>query len=126
MDKKKASEILGRSGLQLPRLPSLNTDREKILTEKNLAGYRRAQEASPLGAAFSPATPRRDEPNRTASGRAAAGRLAAPLLTIRALQSTASQSAHPESGAGGYAVQITVLMATWWLHDLKNKKASLG
>jgi hypothetical protein len=39
---KKASELLGRSGLQLPRLPSLNTDRRKILTEKNLAGYRKA------------------------------------------------------------------------------------
>ena len=36
---KKAGELLGRSGLQLPRLPSLNTDR--ILTKKNLAGYRK-------------------------------------------------------------------------------------
>ena len=44
VDTKKASELLGRSGLQLPRVPSLNTDRAKILTEKNLAGYRRAQQ----------------------------------------------------------------------------------
>lgn len=36
---RKAGELLGRSGLQLPRVPSLNTDRKKILTEKNLAGY---------------------------------------------------------------------------------------
>lgn len=43
VDTKKVSELLDRSGLQLPRLPSLNTDREKILTEKNLAGYRREQ-----------------------------------------------------------------------------------
>ena len=31
---KMASELLGRSGLQLPRVPSLNTDRVKILTER--------------------------------------------------------------------------------------------
>ena len=36
VDKKKASELLGRSGLQLPRVPSLNTDRTKILTERTL------------------------------------------------------------------------------------------
>ena len=36
VDKKKASELLGRSGLQLPRVPSLNTDRAKILTERTL------------------------------------------------------------------------------------------
>lgn len=44
VDTKKASELLGRSGLQLPRVPSLNTDRVKILTEKNLSGYRKAQD----------------------------------------------------------------------------------
>ena len=33
---KMASELLGRSGLQLPRVPSLNTDRVKILTERTL------------------------------------------------------------------------------------------
>ena len=70
--------------------------RRRTLTEKNLAGYRRVQEAGPLEAAFSPATPRREEPNRTASERAAARRLPAPLMAIRALQATASQSAHPE------------------------------
>ena len=96
VDTKKASELLGRSGLQLPRLPSFNADRWQILSKKNLAGCRRLQESSPLEAAFSPATPRREEPNRTASEGAAAGRLPAPLMTIRALQATASQSAHPE------------------------------
>ena len=30
VDTKKASELLGRSGLQLPRVPSLNTDRNRI------------------------------------------------------------------------------------------------
>ena len=44
VDTKKASELLGRSGLQLPRLPSLNTDRKKILTEKNLNGYVKARQ----------------------------------------------------------------------------------
>ncbi len=39
VNKEKARELLGRSGLQLPRLPSLNTSRNKILTEKNLQGY---------------------------------------------------------------------------------------
>ena len=34
VDTKKASELLDRSGLQLPRLPSLNTDPLKILTKK--------------------------------------------------------------------------------------------
>ena len=80
-----------------PRPTRLISGAQKILTEKNLAGYRRAQqETGGLEAALSPATPRRAEPNRTSSGRAAAGRLAAPLLTIRALQATASQRAHPE------------------------------
>lgn len=43
VDSKKARELLGRSGLQLPRLPSLNTSRKKILTEKNLQGYRKSE-----------------------------------------------------------------------------------
>ena len=43
VDTKKASELLGRSGLQLPRVPSLNTDLSKTLTEKNLSGYRKEQ-----------------------------------------------------------------------------------
>ena len=34
VDTKKASELLGRSELQLPRVPSLNTDPLKILTKK--------------------------------------------------------------------------------------------
>jgi len=37
VDTKKAGELLGRSGLQLPRVPSLNTDRRKILTEASRA-----------------------------------------------------------------------------------------
>ena len=36
---KKASELLGRSGLQLPRVPSLNTDRADS-TEAAIRGYR--------------------------------------------------------------------------------------
>jgi hypothetical protein len=46
VDKKKASELLGRSGLQLPRLPSLNSDHKKILTEKNLSGYRKLSKST--------------------------------------------------------------------------------
>lgn len=38
MHTRKAGELLGRSGLQLPRVPSLNTDQVKSLTE-NLSGY---------------------------------------------------------------------------------------
>lgn len=34
VDTKRAGELLDRSGLQLPRLPSLNTDRKEILTMK--------------------------------------------------------------------------------------------
>lgn len=34
VDTKRAGKLLGRSELQLPRLPSLNTDRKKILTMK--------------------------------------------------------------------------------------------
>ena len=34
VDTKRAGELLGLSGLQLPRGPSLNTDRKKILTMK--------------------------------------------------------------------------------------------
>lgn len=36
---KKASELLGRSGLQLPRVPSLNTDHGDF-TEAAVRGYR--------------------------------------------------------------------------------------
>lgn len=36
---KKAGELLGRSGLQLPRVPSLNTDRADF-TEAAICGYR--------------------------------------------------------------------------------------
>lgn len=34
VDTKRAGELLGLSGLQLPRRPSLNTDRKEILTMK--------------------------------------------------------------------------------------------
>lgn len=61
LNAKRAGELLGRSGLQLPRLPSLNIDRSKILTEKNLAGYRsplaKGHQAEPvLGLSRTPAT----------------------------------------------------------------------
>ena len=36
VNKEKAHESLGRSGLQLPGVPNLNTSHGKILTEKNL------------------------------------------------------------------------------------------
>lgn len=36
VNKEKARESLGRSGLQLPGVPNLNTSHGKILTEKNL------------------------------------------------------------------------------------------
>ena len=36
---KRAYEFLGRSRLQLPRLPNWNTSRVKILTKNNLSGY---------------------------------------------------------------------------------------
>ena len=38
-DIKKASELLGRSGLQLPRLPSMNTELVITLIEINRLGY---------------------------------------------------------------------------------------
>ncbi|MDO4642526.1 MAG: hypothetical protein Q4A74_01645 [Cardiobacteriaceae bacterium] len=41
VDKGKARDLLERSGLQLPGVPNLNTGCKKILTEKNLAGYRK-------------------------------------------------------------------------------------
>ena len=39
VNKEKARESLGRSELQLPGVPNLNTSHGKILTEKNLQGY---------------------------------------------------------------------------------------
>lgn len=44
VDTKKASNLLGRSGLQLPRVPSLSTSHRRILTEKQLNGYKKAHE----------------------------------------------------------------------------------
>lgn len=46
---KKAGELLGRSGLQLPRVPSLNTDRADS-TEAAICGYRLGYQRQQEGA----------------------------------------------------------------------------
>ena len=47
LDKKTFPAILAPSGLQLPRVEQIMRGTGKILTEKNLAGYRRQQGDAP-------------------------------------------------------------------------------
>lgn len=93
VNKEMAREFLGRSGLQLPRLPNLNTSRTKILTEKNLQGYLKnnpSLSVNPSRNTTSTATPERVAEIRQQVERAV-GRHNMRLIDVR----TAEEASRP-------------------------------
>ncbi len=103
VDTKRAGELLGRSGLQLPRLPSLNTDRKEILTMRKqslVTHYPIHQEQvfvagldqMPEPGTFSDSPPYLVTPRRLSKSEIESLRLKAKANNLRAVEILAKQA----------------------------------